>query len=193
MVDVFPQDGGDAQGHVRWCGAVAFSVPLLCVCVHEAQPRCVLPRHHVAFASFRESGRSRETFLTLLGNHWVEMPRSAIARGPRRSKNDYQIPQAPFEARVPAHAQNDDLSVEVPSFEQIFDRYEPLHLFIIAGHPYVCTRAGKRTKNSGFQLARGSGRHLSDHPCARHVAIATREQCGARRRAQRRGVEVLHD
>jgi len=30
--------------------------------------------------------------------------------------HDYQIPQAQFEARVPAHAQNDDLSVEVPSF-----------------------------------------------------------------------------
>jgi hypothetical protein len=29
----------------------------------------------------------------------------------------------------------------VPSFEQIFDRYEPLHLFIIACHPPVCTRA----------------------------------------------------
>ena len=46
--------------------------------------------------------------------------------------HDHQIPQAQFEARVPAHAQNDDLSVEVPSFEQIFDRDEPLHLFIIA-------------------------------------------------------------
>jgi hypothetical protein len=40
---------------------------------------------------------------------------------------DHQIPQAQFEARVPAHAQNDDLSVEVPSFEQIFDRVERLH------------------------------------------------------------------
>jgi hypothetical protein len=29
----------------------------------------------------------------------------------------------------------------VPSFEQIFDRDEPLHLFIIARHPRVCTRA----------------------------------------------------
>jgi hypothetical protein len=38
--------------------------------------------------------------------------------------HDHQIPQAQFEARVPAHAQNDDLSVEVPSFEQIFDRDE---------------------------------------------------------------------
>ena len=54
--------------------------------------------------------------------------------------HDHQIPQAQFEARVPAHAQNDDLSVEVPSFEQIFDRDEPLHLFIIARHPRVCTR-----------------------------------------------------
>lgn len=46
-----------------------------------------------------------------------------------------------LEARVPAHAQNDDLSVEVPSFEQIFDRDEPLHLFIITCHPGLCSRA----------------------------------------------------
>jgi hypothetical protein len=55
--------------------------------------------------------------------------------------HNHQIPQAQLEARVPAHAQNDDLSVEVASFEQIFDRDEPLHLFIIARHPRVCTRA----------------------------------------------------
>jgi hypothetical protein len=53
----------------------------------------------------------------------------------------HQISQAQFEADVPAHAQNDDLSVEVPSFEHIFDRDEPLHLFIIARHSHVCTRA----------------------------------------------------
>ena len=40
--------------------------------------------------------------------------------------HDYQIPQAQLEARVPAHAQNDDLSVEVPSFEHIFDRGKPV-------------------------------------------------------------------
>src|SRR5215469_15215646 len=48
--------------------------------------------------------------------------------------HDHQIPRAQFEARVPAHAQDDDLSVEVPSLEQIFDRGKPLHLFIIARH-----------------------------------------------------------
>jgi hypothetical protein len=53
--------------------------------------------------------------------------------------HDHQIPQAQFEARVPAYAQDDDLSVEVPPSEQIFDRDELLHLFIIA--PRVCTRA----------------------------------------------------
>jgi hypothetical protein len=47
--------------------------------------------------------------------------------------HDHQIPQAQFEAGVPAHAQNDDPSVEVPSFEYFFDRDEPLHFFIIAG------------------------------------------------------------
>jgi len=60
--------------------------------------------------------------------------------------HDHQIPQAQFEARVPAYAQNDDLSVEMPPFEQILDRDEPLHLFIIARHPHVCTRAGKNGK-----------------------------------------------
>ena len=58
--------------------------------------------------------------------------------------HDHQIPQAQFEARVPAHAQNDDLSVEVPSFEEIFDRDEPLHLIIIARRARVCTRANIR-------------------------------------------------
>ena len=53
--------------------------------------------------------------------------------------HDYQIAQGQFEARVSAHAQNDDLSVEVPSFEHIFDRDEPLHLFIFARHARVCT------------------------------------------------------
>ena len=53
--------------------------------------------------------------------------------------HDHQISQAQFEARVPAHAQNDDLSVEVPSFKQIFDWDEPLHLFIIVPHPVIMT------------------------------------------------------
>src|SRR6202049_3455436 len=48
------------------------------------------------------------------------------ADSPIRHHN-HQIPQAQLEARVPAHAQNDDLSLEVPSFEQIFDRVERLH------------------------------------------------------------------
>ena len=64
-----------------------------------------------------------------------------LLNSPLLPHHDHQIPQAQFEARVPAHAQNDDLSVEVPSFEKIFDRGEPLHLFIIARHPRVCTRA----------------------------------------------------
>jgi hypothetical protein len=60
---------------------------------------------------------------------------------PPISHHDHKIPQAQFEARLPTHTQNDDLSVEVPSFEHVFDRDEPLHLFIIARHPRVCTRA----------------------------------------------------
>ena len=56
-------------------------------------------------------------------------------RNPSIRHHDDEIPQAQFEARVPAHAQNDDLSVEVPSLKQICDRDKPLHLFIIARHP----------------------------------------------------------
>jgi transposase len=66
-------------------------------------------------------------------------------RDPPIRHHDHQIPQAQFEARVPAHAPNDDLSVEVPSSEQILDRDEPLHLFIIARLPRVCTRAYRTT------------------------------------------------
>jgi hypothetical protein len=47
-------------------------------------------------------------------------------RDPSIPHHDHQIPQAQFEARVPARAQNDDLSVEVPSLKQIFDRDKPL-------------------------------------------------------------------
>jgi len=54
--------------------------------------------------------------------------------------HDHQIPQPQFEARVPAQAQNDDLSVKVPSFEQFFDRDDSFHLFSIA-RARVCTRA----------------------------------------------------
>jgi hypothetical protein len=54
--------------------------------------------------------------------------------------HDHQIPQAQFEVLVPAHAQNDNLPVGLPSFEQIFDRDEPLHPFIIAPQPTVCAR-----------------------------------------------------
>jgi hypothetical protein len=57
----------------------------------------------------------------------------------------YQIPQIELEARVPGDTQDDDLPVEVPSFEQIVDRDEQLQLFIIAWHPRVCTRVLGRT------------------------------------------------
>jgi hypothetical protein len=77
--------------------------------------------------------------------------------------HDHQIPQAQFEACVPAHAQNDDLSVEVPVFEQIFGRDEPLHLFIIARHPWVCTRAprgiGRRCPPFSEGISVGCLRH----------------------------------
>ena len=55
----------------------------------------------------------------------LKASRSCMGHGdPPIRHHDHQIPQAQFEARVPAHTPNDDLSVEVPSFEQIFDRDE---------------------------------------------------------------------
>jgi len=58
-------------------------------------------------------------------------------RDPSIRHHDHQISQTQFEARVPAHAQNDNLSVEATSFEQILDRDELVHLFMIARHPRV--------------------------------------------------------
>jgi hypothetical protein len=51
-----------------------------------------------------------------------------------------QIAQAQFEARVPAHAQNDDLSVEVPSFEQMNRSSIGLNDCIPHHHPPVKAR-----------------------------------------------------
>ena len=78
--------------------------------------------------------------------------------------HDHQIPQAQFEARVPAHAQNDDLSVEVPSFEQIFDRYEPLHLFIIARHPRVLHQSRFSRVIWGLALSANGRRLYASQP-----------------------------
>src|ERR1700674_3429035 len=62
-------------------------------------------------------------------------------------RHDHQIPQAQFEARVPAHAQDDDLSVEVPSFEQIFDRVERLHSSSSPGEGAFAPEPKKPTVN----------------------------------------------
>jgi hypothetical protein len=45
--------------------------------------------------------------------------------------HNHQVSQAQFETRVPAHTQDDDLSVEMSSLEQCFDRNERLHSVII--------------------------------------------------------------
>ena len=74
-------------------------------------------------------------------------------RDPPIRHHDHQVPQAQLEARVPTHAQNDDLSVEVPSFEQIFDPDEPLHILSIARHPRVCTRAVNTAFKSVVKVA----------------------------------------
>ncbi len=52
-----------------------------------------------------------------------------------------QVAKAQFEAQVPADAQDHDLLVEGPPFEQLFYRHESWHLFIIAQCDCVCTRA----------------------------------------------------
>jgi len=67
--------------------------------------------------------------------------------------HDHQIPQAQHEARVPTHAQDDDLSIEAPSFKQIFDWDKPLHLFIIVRHPPVCTTARNPLTNNSASLS----------------------------------------
>ncbi len=81
----------------------------------------------------RRAKRSAATALRI--REGSAAPTAGLLYGSPRSPirhHDHQIPQAQFEARVPAHAQNDDLSVEVPSFKHVFDRDESSHLFIIA-------------------------------------------------------------
>ena len=48
--------------------------------------------------------------------------------------HDGQVSQAQFETRIPADTEDDDLPIEMPSLEQCFDRYEPLHSVIIPDH-----------------------------------------------------------
>jgi hypothetical protein len=50
---------------------------------------------------------------------------------------DHQVAQAQLETRVPADTQDDDLSVEMPSLEQRFDRAEGLHSAIIRDRTYL--------------------------------------------------------
>ena len=52
-----------------------------------------------------------------------------------------QVAKAQFEGQIPADAQDHDLLVEVPTFEQFLDRHESGHLSIITQHDRVCTRA----------------------------------------------------
>ena len=103
---------------------------------------------------------------------WVtETPRSAImiTRSRKLSlKLVYQL-----------HAQNGNLSVEVTSFEQILDRDERVHLFIIARHPRVCTRAVQgivRGFGGSIHVASEPGKGTTFQlllPCAETTAGAT--------------------
>jgi hypothetical protein len=52
-------------------------------------------------------------------------------RGASIRHHDHQVSQTQFETRVPADTQDDDLSVEMPTLKQCFDRNEPLHSAII--------------------------------------------------------------
>jgi hypothetical protein len=39
----------------------------------------------------------------------------------------HEIPEAEFEAQIPSHAQDDDLSVEVSTFKQLIQTQKPDH------------------------------------------------------------------
>jgi hypothetical protein len=56
--------------------------------------------------------------------------------------HQHQVAMAQLETEIPANAQNHDLLVKVPTFEQLLDRYESWHLSIIADSWTLCTRAG---------------------------------------------------
>jgi hypothetical protein len=86
------------------------------------------------------------------------------------------ILQAQFEARVPAHAQNDDLSVEGPSFEQ-FLRSERLHLFIIARHARVFTRSAILAVIAKQERVRLSERTIAGLEKARKAPTPTAIRC----------------
>ena len=52
-----------------------------------------------------------------------------------------QVSITELKAQIPADAQNHDLPIEVPTLEQLLDRYEVWHPSIIAECGRVCTRA----------------------------------------------------
>jgi hypothetical protein len=52
-----------------------------------------------------------------------------------------QIAIAQLETQIPTHAQHDDLSVKVPTAEELLNWYERWHLLMIANLAGVCTRA----------------------------------------------------
>jgi hypothetical protein len=69
----------------------------------------------------------RQVALGPAENRCVRKPDASIRH------HDHQVSQTQFETRVPANTQDDDVSVEMSSLEQCFDRNEPLHSVIIIG------------------------------------------------------------
>jgi hypothetical protein len=74
---------------------------------------------------------------------------------------------AQFVTEIPANAQHYDLPVEVPTFEQLLDRYESRHPFIIPASR-VCTRTVETYFVSNFVV-----RVAGDTGAVRkHIAVA---------------------
>src|SRR5277367_4960934 len=97
----------------------------------------------------------------------------------------HQVSQAQLEAKIPAHAQDDDLAVEVATLEQLLDAHQLAHAHpsgssadIIAGHilPFAPEPGCERLLTKGtprpntpsvscMTTARASRRTASKPPC----------------------------
>jgi hypothetical protein len=119
---------GMAQGKIYRRASERFLIEF-CRCMENVVLWPIYLRTQVAT---HECQNGPNRLVTASRFHKLSYPRSPLARSQHWNKR-----------RPPSHAQNDDLSVEVPSFEHILDRDEPLHLFIFARHPRVCTRPTK--------------------------------------------------
>src|ERR1700732_2591963 len=81
----------------------------------------------------------------------------------------HQVSQAQLEAKIPAHAHDDDLAVEVATLEQLLDAHQLAHAHpsgssadIIAGQilPFAPEPSFSRGLFSGLSRGRRYGKHL---------------------------------